>query len=285
MEHIKEKPAIFSTPDKFLNIAIHSNTRLALIDIRDGLKEWRIWFLLAWQDIQLRYRRSTLGPFWITLSMAITIYTMGLLYGRLFKIDLAQYYPFLASGILTWALIASLLTEGVSIFVEAEPFIKQMKQPYSVFIFRVVSKCFIIFFHNILVLLPIIFIFGVKVNVYTLFLPLSLAIIWVNGVSYGTVLALLGTRFRDIAQLIISLVQVIFFLTPIIWSPSILPERYHYIIRLNPFAQFMELVRNPLLGNLPSKYTLLFTAGITLFGLFISFRIFTRYRARIAYWL
>jgi ABC-type polysaccharide/polyol phosphate export permease len=285
MEQIKEKQAIFSTPDRFLNIAIDANTRLALIDIFVGLKEWRIWLLLAWQDIQLRYRRSTLGPFWITLSMAITIYTMGLLYGRLFKIDLVQYYPFLASGILTWGLIASLLTEGVSIFVEAEPFIKQMKQAYSVFVFRVVSKCFIIFLHNILVLVPIIVMFQVKISIYTLFLPFSLALIWVNGVSYGTILALLGTRFRDIAQLIVSLVQVVFFLTPIIWSPSILPERYHYIIRLNPFAQFMELVRKPLLGSLPSQYTLLFTSAITLLGLVISFRIFTRYRARIAYWL
>lgn len=285
MEQIEEKQTIFLTQDRFLSIAIHANTRLALIDIRDGLKEWRIWLLLAWQDIQLRYRRSTLGPFWITLSMAITIYTLGLLYGRLFKVNLSQYYPFLASGILTWGLIASLLTEGVSIFVEAEPFIKQMKQPFSVFVFRVVSKCFIVFLHNILVLLPIIFIFGVKINVCTLFIPLSLAIIWVNGVSYGAILALLGTRFRDIAQLIISLVQVVFFLTPIIWSPSILPKRYHYIIRLNPFAQFMELLRNPLLGSLPSPYTLLFIGGVTLFGLSISFRIFTRYRARIAYWL
>lgn len=266
-------------------LALDSNYRLALTDILDGLKEWRIWLLLAWQDIKLRYRRSTLGPFWITLSMAITIYSMGLLYGRLFKMDLSQYYPFLAAGMLAWSLISSLLTEGASIFVESEHFIKQMKQPYSVFVFRTVSKCFIIFFHHIIVLVPILFLFDVKINLYSLFILLGLGIIWLNGIVYGVILAILGTRFRDIVQLIISLVQVIFFLTPIIWSPSVLPERYQYIVNLNPFAQFMELLRKPLLGSLPSSYSLYFIAIVTTLGFFISFVIFARYRARIAYWL
>ncbi|MDQ8039820.1 MAG: ABC transporter permease [Rickettsiella sp.] len=290
MDGIKED--VFSKHDVFLNngcvvptVSLDSSHRLALIDILDGFKQWRIWFLLAWQDIKLRYRRSTLGPFWITLSMAVTIYTMGLLYGRLFKMDLAQYYPFLATGILVWSLISSLLTEGASIFVDSEQFIKQMKQPYSVFVFKTVTKCFIIFLHHILVLLPIILFFNVKINLYSLFALLSLIIIWLNGISYGVILAILGTRFRDIVQLIISLVQVIFFLTPIIWSPSVLPDRYQYIVNLNPFAQFMELLRNPLLGTLPSNYTIYFITIMTLLGFFVSFMIFSRYRVRIAYWL
>ncbi|MES2142193.1 MAG: ABC transporter permease [Pseudomonadota bacterium] len=290
MDGVKEE--IFSKHDILLNndyvvptVSLDTNYRLALRDIYDGLKQWRIWLLLAWQDIKLRYRRSTLGPFWITLSMAVTIYTMGLLYGRLFKMDLAQYYPFLATGILGWSLISSLLTEGASIFVDSEQFIKQMKQPYSVFVFKTVTKCFIIFLHHILVLVPIILFFNVKVNFYSLFALLSLMVIWLNGISYGVILAILGTRFRDIVQLIISLVQVIFFLTPIIWSPSVLPERYQYIVNLNPFAQFMELLRSPLLGTLPSNYNIFFITIVTLLGFFVSFIIFSRYRVRIAYWL
>jgi len=262
-----------------------SKYRLAANDIYEGLKKWRIWLLLAWQDTKLRYRRSALGPFWITLSMAVTIYTMGLLYGQLFKMDLPHYYPFLAAGLLSWSLISSLLMEGGSIFLEAEHFIKQAKQPYSVFVFRTVTKCFIFFFHNILVLVPIILFFDVKLNVHTLFIGLSLVIIWINGVIYSVIFAILGTRFRDIVQVINSLIQVIFFLTPIIWLPSVLPEKYQYIIHLNPFAQFMQLLRNPLLGSFPSSYTLVFITLVTLLGCFVAFVVFARYRARIPYWL
>src|SRR5579862_2837418 len=115
MDEIKEE--VFSSQDVLTSndylipsVPSDSKYRLALADILSGLQEWRIWLLLAWQDVKLRYRRSTLGPFWITLSMAVTIYTMGLLYGRLFKLDLSHYYPFLAASILAWSLLSSLLT-------------------------------------------------------------------------------------------------------------------------------------------------------------------------------
>ncbi|WP_342228084.1 ABC transporter permease [Rickettsiella endosymbiont of Rhagonycha lignosa] len=263
----------------------HSNYRLAWIDLVDAFKSWRIWLLLAWHEVKLRYRRSTLGPFWITISMAITIYTMGVLYGHLFKIDLTVYYPFLATGILGWNLISLIVNDATMTFVNADQFIKQMKQPYLFFLFQSVTRNFIIFFHNILVLVPLVLFFHLKINAYTLFIVISLLILWINAVSYSTILALLGTRFRDIPILVASLIQVVFFLTPIMWSPTILPERYHYIIDLNPFAQFMELFRNPLLGTLPSSYALVTTFGLTLLGVFSAFMIFSRYRARIAYWL
>ncbi|HEY2566579.1 MAG TPA: ABC transporter permease [Candidatus Aquirickettsiella sp.] len=263
----------------------HSNYRLAWIDLAEAFKSWRIWLLLAWHEVKLRYRRSTLGPFWITISMAITIYTMGVLYGHLFKMDLTVYYPFLATGILGWNLISLIVNDATMTFVNADQFIKQMKQPYLFFLFQSVTRNFIIFFHNILVLVPLILFFHLKINAYTLFIVVSLLILWINAVSYSTILALLGTRFRDIPILVASLIQVVFFLTPIMWSPTILPVRYHYIIDLNPFAQFMELFRNPLLGTLPSNYTLVTTLGLTILGIFFAFIIFSRYRARIAYWL
>jgi ABC-type polysaccharide/polyol phosphate export permease len=265
--------------------ALYKKYYLACDDIVDGLKSWRIWLLLAWHEVKLRYRRSTLGPFWITISMAITIYSMGMLYGHLFKMDLAVYYPFLATGILGWNLISLIVNDATMTFVHAEQFIKQMKQPYSVFMMQSVTRNFIIFFHNILVLVPLVIFFQLKININTLFIFVSLLILWINAVSYSTILALLGTRFRDIPILVASLIQVVFFLTPIMWSPTILPLRYHFIIDYNPFAQFMELFRNPLLGKMPSNYALGITLGLTMLGIFFSFIIFSRYRARIAYWL
>jgi len=265
--------------------ALYKKYYLAWNDIAEGVKSWRIWLLLAWHAVKLRYRRSTLGPFWITISMAITIYTMGILYGHLFKMDLAVYYPFLATGILGWNLISLIVNDGTMTFVSADQFIKQMKQPYSFFLFQSVTRNFIIFFHNSLVLLPLILFFYLKINFSTLFIFISLLILWINAVCYSAILALLGTRFRDIPILVASLIQVVFFLTPILWSPSILPARYHYVIDLNPFAQFMELFRSPLLGALPSNYTLITTLGLTILGIFSAFIIFSRYRARIAYWL
>lgn len=264
---------------------IKKNFMLALNDIQDGLASWRIWLLLSWQDIRLRYRRSTLGPFWITLSMGITIFTMGFLYAKLFHIDVNQYFPFLAVGMLIWSLISTSIIEGTQIFVSSEHFLKQMKQPYSSFIFRVVARNLIIFLHNMLIFIPLVYFLHIQLHWVSLFSIVGLLLIVINAVSFGAILAIFGTRFRDITQVINSLIQVVFFLTPIMWSPTILPDRYHFTVDFNPVAQFIELVRNPLLGTMPSTYTILSALFVTVVGLIFAFIVFARFRARITYWL
>ena len=89
----------------------------ALQDLLKGLSLWRIWVMMAWQDIYLRYRRSVIGPFWITLSMAITVYSMGFLYAHLWHVELKDYFPFLVTGMLSWALLAMLITEGTDVYL------------------------------------------------------------------------------------------------------------------------------------------------------------------------
>ncbi len=267
------------------SVRVSEDLRHAWLDLLEGCKAWRVWLLLAWQDIRLRYRRSTLGPFWITLSMAITIYSMGLLYSKLFKMDLNQYYPFLATGMLSWNLISSLLSDAPTIFVDAESFIKQIKQPYCSFIFRAVARNLIIFAHNTLVLVPIMIFFHMPFHYVSLLFGLSLLLIVLNASGYGMLLAILGTRFRDIAQLVTSLLQVIFFLTPIMWSSKVLSQKYQFVVELNPFAHMLNLIRDPLLGIVPPLYSWLVILGITAFGLLAAFIVFARYRARIAYWL
>lgn len=266
--------------------SVPGNLYHALTDLRMGFKAWRVWGLLAWQDIRLRYRRSTLGPLWITLSMAITIFCMGFLYGKLFKMDLGRYFPFLAIGLLVWNLISSLLNESANTFIESEHFIKQRKQPYSIFIFRIIARNFLIFAHNSLVLIPIFFIFHLSIHLSTLFLlVLGLLSIALNAANYGVLIALLSTRFRDIGPVVSSLLQVTFFLTPIMWTPEILPSSYQFIINLNPFTQFVSAIRDPLLGVDTSLYMWFIILIFTLLGLGSSMIVFSRYRARIPYWL
>jgi len=262
-----------------------SRYALANLDILEGIKNWRVWWFLSVQDIRLQYRRSALGPLWITLSMAVTIYAMGFLYGKLFKMDLTTYYPHLALGILSWSLISSLINEGVNTFVESENFIKQMKQPYSTFIFRTTSRIFLTYFHNIVVIVPIFIFLQIPLTKAMFFMPIALLLVWINGISYCTVLSVLSTRFRDLKPIIASFMQVVFFLTPVIWSPSLLGDRARIMINCNPFAQFLNLLREPFLGHMPSVYTLTFVLIVTFIGLIASFYIFANYRSRIAYWL
>ena len=264
-----------------------SQREMAWQDIKQGLLLGHVWLMLAWQDIRLRYRRSILGPFWITLSMAITVYTMGFLYGHLFHMDLQQYYPYLVAGMLTWALMSSAITELTETFIGADGLLKQIKLPYTLYIHRTIMRNMIIFFHNLLVMIPIYFIFheGAKINLNTLLLIPGLFIIYLNAVIFGLILAMLGARYRDITQIIKSLVQIIFFVTPIMWSPTILKEKYQLFVILNPVYSYIELIRAPLMGKTPALYTFGITGFMTLIGLLIAAKLFIPYRSRIIYWL
>lgn len=261
--------------------------RLALKDITEAIVKWRVWLMLAYQDIKLRYRRSVLGPFWITLSMAITVYSMGLLYSHLFHSDINTYFPYLVGGMLSWALISGTIIELIDTFAQTEGMIKQIKLPYNLYIHRVATRNLYIFFHNVLVIIPILIIFhqSAKVNLNTLLLFPGLAIIYFNAITYGMVLAIIGARYRDLSQILKSLIQVVFFLTPIMWRPDALPANKKFIVLLNPFNAFVNTVRAPLIGTAPTAQDLFIVTIVTFFGAILSYNMFVRYRSRIIYWV
>ncbi len=266
---------------------IRDQKQLAIKDLTEGFKQWRIWFMLAYQDIKIRYRRSVLGPFWITLSMAITVYSMGYLYSHLFHMELQNYFPFLVGGMLAWGFISNTITDLVETLTMEENKIKQIKLPYSLYINKVIARNFIIFVHNLPILFPILLIFHetAKINLCSLMLIPGLILFYINALSYGLTLAMIGARFRDVTQIIKSLVQVVFFVTPVMWNPEILPPAKRFIANLNPFYAFIEFIRCPLIGTMPSITSWLMVSVITLAGCYLSFKLFCRYRSRIIYWL
>src|SRR3954447_19954996 len=124
---------------------------LAIGDLRDGFAAWRLWGRMGWNDILQRYRRSVLGPFWLTASTAIMVVVLGLLYAELFKTQIGDFLPFLCAGLLVWNLLATFLSEGGMIFTAAESYIKQVRLPYSIYVYRSSWSKVIIFAHNFVI--------------------------------------------------------------------------------------------------------------------------------------
>ena len=261
-----------------------SQTVLALRDVAEGARAFRLWGMLGWQDIRQRYRRSTLGPFWLTISMGALVGGLGLLYAGLFKLDVADYLPFVAAGLILWGLISGLITEGCDAFIGAEGIIKQVNLPLSVHVYRVVWRNFIVFAHNVVIYAAAAVLFSIQPGWAGLLALPGLALLCLNGVWVGLLLGLVSARFRDVPQIAASIVQVAFFLTPIIWKPELLPDRA-FILHLNPFFHLLELVRAPLLGQAPGLVSWLAVAGITLGGWLVTLFMYRRYRWRIAYWV
>jgi lipopolysaccharide transport system permease protein len=246
---------------------------------------WVVWFSLASQDIKLRYRRSILGPLWITISMAVTIYSMGFLYGNLFHVELSKYFPYLATGIIGWSFISSLILESGQVFIESEGYIRNQESFISLFLMRLILRNTLVLFHNMLTFIPIIIFFKINIDLKTLLIIPGIIIIAVNMFFFGTVLAIIGTRYRDFAQIVTSIVQVVFFLTPVMWMPGALSTNHQWIVQYNPFNHFLNLIRGPLLQETMSLTGLLMISIITIVGFIFYSILVKKYKYRIVFWL
>lgn len=263
-----------------------SRLKLAVHDIAAGVAAYRVWGYLGWHDIKQRYRGSTLGPFWLTISTAIMVGMLSFLYGNLFGLSLSVYAPFLALGTIVWVLISTLLNESSTVFVLSEPVIKQIRQPLTLHVCRMVWRNVIIFFHNSVILVPVLYLFGTRPNFDIVWLPVGLLLIALNGIWVGIALGALCARFRDIPPIVGSLVQVVFFVTPIMWLPDILRARgITWLITINPVYHFIEIIRAPFLGNAITIESWLWVLGTTFFGFTLALMLLVRSRSRIAYWL
>lgn len=258
--------------------------RRAAGDLYQGLQAHELWLTLGWHDIRQRYRRSVVGPFWLTISMAIMIAGIGYLYAGLFGQQLSTYLPYIASGIIIFSFISLLLTESTQVFILSSAAILQMRAPLSVYVYQLIWRNFLIFAHNFIIYVAVFIIFGLPLQLNLLLAAVGLLLIVINTVAMGILLGGLGARFRDIPPIVASLMQLAFFMTPVFWTPDHLNSRSLFL-DLNPFYYFVEIVRQPLLGHsLPSSMWTI-TIGITLANVFVGMLFLARYRGRIPYWL
>jgi ABC-type polysaccharide/polyol phosphate export permease len=258
---------------------------LGLADVLAGLSNWRTSKMLAWNDVRRRYRRSGLGQFWLTLSMAATIGGLGLVYSRLFGVNVSAYLPYIAVTFVIWGFISTVVIDSCGALTENEQLLRHVSLPRSLFTYRVIIRNFIIAAHNVLII-PIVFVwFGIGINLNILWILVGLILLAVNAFWIGIFLSIMCARFRDVPQIVTSVMQVVFFITPVMYLPDQLARRGFAVVRWNPFANLLEVVRDPLLGSPPSAWALGSCAVMAIVGLAVVIPFAGRYAPRVVYWL
>lgn len=258
----------------------------ALSDIKKSAGQLELINLLGYQEIRQRYQRSVLGPFWLTISMAIMILCIGVVFGTLFDSQMSDFLPFLAAGLMVWGFILSSVTDGCVVFISESRSILQVPLPLSLHVFKVLWRNFLIFLHN-LVIMPILMIFfgkGLSIEML-LFIPgiilLSMNLFW-----FVLLFAVVCARYRDIPQIISSLMQVVFYASPVLWSPNLILESGRpFIVEYNPAYYLIEIVRAPILGQAPDLTAWIVCSVMFLAGISVSLVFFGAFRNRISFWL
>ena len=255
-------------------------------EISESYSHKSLWLYWGWLDIRQKYRRSVLGPLWVTMTMGISILSLGLVYGYLFNQDVNSYLPYVAVGYIVWSLISGYIGEATSVFIQNESFIKQMPLPLMVYSLRMLWRYIIFFLHHA-VILAIIFLIFVPVDIIKLSASLlGLMFVCINIFWIGLALGLLSVKMRDIPILINTLFKLLFLITPIIWPAKALGSRIN-IALWNPFYHFLEVVRLPLVGDIDELWVihLLTTAISGCCGLIFSLILLGAWKKRIVFWL
>lgn len=253
-------------------------------DVYLGARASDIWTILGWNDIRQRYRRSVIGPFWITLSTAVLIVALGFIYSHIFKTNIETYLPYLALGFIAWAFISTTTNESCGAFLDSENIIKQIKIPLSVFVLRVVWRNFIVFLHTIVLFVPISIYFGIIPKCGSLLVLPAIVLVVLNQVWVGLILATLSARFRDVAQMVGAVTQVAIFATPVMWPVSALGE-HRFVADFNPLHHLIDLVRGPLIGQPPEAVSWLVVLGLNVFDMLVAMALLRRASKRLVYWL
>ena len=231
-----------------------------------------------------RYRRSWIGPLWLILSAAIFIAALSLVYSTLFRMDLSTYVPFVAVGVVIWGFVSAVASESVNTFVESETYIRQVRVNLFVYVLRVIWRNVLVFAHQFVVVLVVLALFA-KLELRMLPLAaLGMFFLFLQALWTTPLLGLLGTRFRDLQPIITNLLQVLFFITPVIWVPALLGTR-RWIADVNPLTSLIAVVREPLLGNVTTLANYASVLGMTAAGFLLTMLMYGRFRTRVVYWL
>lgn len=260
-------------------------------DLTRGYGQRQLWLELGWQDIKQRYRRSTLGPLWITIATGAMAVALGLLYSLLFQQELSYFLPHVTVGLIIWGFISGCVREGATVFIENEGLIKQLPSALSVHVYRLVWRQLLFLAHNMIIWLILVAVFRPDLGWGFLLSIPALALLVVNGVWVTMFFGIIATRYRDVAPLLESMIQLVFYMTPIVWTTKTLDEQggavaeRARIAELNPLYHYLEIIRAPLTGQPLDAYHWWIVLGCTVAGLLLALLAMRQWRSRVSYWV
>jgi ABC-2 type transport system permease protein len=257
-----------------------------LVDLTAGARNWPLWWQLAVRQTSSQYRRTYLGPWWMTMQTFIFVLGLWLLFGVLLHQPMREFLPYVAIGLVVFQYLSSSLTQGTYCFVQGASLVQTTPVPLSSVALRSAATRTIEFGHDLVVIAILVVVLAVPMGWTMLFLPLALALMALNAVSFGLWLGPLNARYRDVGPIVESIVRILFFFTPIFWVPSDLATDQRLVLTAwNPFAYWMESVRECFLPTDRFWVVLGISAALTVVNCVLAIVVFSRMRPRIAYYV
>ena len=255
-------------------------------DLLHGFQKRELWGRLGWLDVKRRYRRTTIGPFWNSITLAIYVLAVGTVGAAIWHQNIYDYLPYLVSGMVVWTLVSSIINESCSLFISGHALFRNIRFDYSILAYALVWRNFLVLLHNFAVYFVIVLVLKPSLLGFTALLAVpGLALVLVNGVWVAMLFGMFCLRFRDVPPLVSSAMQISMLITPLFWPADTLTGIKRFVfVDLNPLYHVLDVVRAPLVGRVPDAISYGVMIAMTIGGWWLTYAMFKRFRKRIAYW-
>lgn len=253
-------------------------------DLREGLGRTWMWHALAWSDIRRRFARSFLGPLWLTFNILLPTAALDFLFSTALGQSRADYFAYVAFGLVLWQFSQAVVIEGCSMFVSAGEVIRNAPLPLSLHAARVVWRNIIILAHNLIVVGLFLALLGKLALPHWSIIPALILDLTMAG-ALALLLGIINARFRDLAPLVGNVMQLLFFVTPVFWYPRMILVGLEHWALLNPVAAFIEVARAPLLGTPAPTGTWTIALAVAAVTLVAALFVFAAVRRRLVFWV
>lgn len=259
---------------------------IARADVADGFSKHLLWRTLGVLDVRRRYRRTFLGPFWASGHILLYILCVGFVFATLLEAERAKYIPYLVTGFIPWVLVYNILNEAPGAFTSATSLRQQIAFPYSMFIFQMLLRNLFVHLHNFSLFGLMMIFYPVQLNWTLVLLIPGYILVFANLFWMSMLLATLAARYRDVQQLVSSVIQVLVFLTPIFYTADKLTQfQRDYLVAPNLLYHLVVVLRAPLTGEVPplSSYGILL--GALVVGSIFTAWFFGKRKRHIVFWI
>jgi ABC-type polysaccharide/polyol phosphate export permease len=261
----------------------NSGSLAGVSDIIESFRRVGLWYRLGWHDFISEYRRSLIGPLWATLIMAIWVAGLGFVFGALLNSTESDFLAYIALGVAFWNYISNMLS-STGVFTRNANLILVVNNPLYTYVLRSIVENLARLGFQLLVFVAVLPFSKIDYSpVMVLVIP-GMVLFVLNSLWVVPLMGVLGARFSDFGHIVSSLVRFLFFTTPVFWRADDLKTRAQFAT-LNPLTHFLEIVRAPLLGQVPPLTSWLVVLAVTACGMVVTLFVYNRFRQQIAYWL
>lgn len=237
--------------EKLPTFSIDPPKSFASIGLRELWEYRELLYFLIWRDIKVRYKQTALGAAWAVIQPFFMMVVFSLFFGKLAGVpsDGIPYPVFAFCGLLPWQLFAHALTESSNSLVGNQNLITKVYFPRLVVPIAAVLGGVVDFAIAFLILLVMMFYFGIVPGWAIVTLPLFIVLAITTALAVGLWLSALNVKYRDVRYTMNFLVQFWLFATPVAYPSSLIPEQWRWAYGLNPMAGVVEGFRWALLGK------------------------------------